>query len=103
MKRLLIVGDDPDHRFILRTMLEAEGYECEEALAGQAALSKLRTVQIDLVLTDLNMPGMNGLQLSDQLRMFTFTRNTSVISLTSQSMEGYTRRGLHKPCTSSPV
>ncbi len=35
MKHLLIVEDDPDHRLILRTTLEAEGYQCEEAIDGQ--------------------------------------------------------------------
>ncbi len=87
MKHLLIVEDDPDHRLILRTILEAEGYQCEEAMDGQSALSILITDQVDLVLTDLNMPRMNGLQLIDEMKNFPFTQNTPVILLTSQVME----------------
>ena len=87
MKHLLIVDDDPDHRLILRTMFEAEGYECEEAMDGGRALSKLHTAQIALVLTDFNMPGMNGHQLIDQMQTSALTRNTPVIILTRQSME----------------
>jgi PleD family two-component response regulator len=63
MKLLLIVDDDPDHRLILRTRLEAKGYGCEEAEDGEVALSKLKKDQTALVITELNMPRMNGLQL----------------------------------------
>ncbi len=87
MKELLIVDDNSDHRLILRTMLEAEGYECEEAVDGEGALSMLLTDQVALVLTDLNMPGMNGLQLIDEMQHLTCTRNTPVILLTSQFTE----------------
>ena len=88
MKRLLIVDDDPDHRLILRTMFEAKGYGCEEAEDGCAALSKLGADQVDLVLTDLDMPGMNGLQLIDQMGRTSLLQRTPAILVTSQSMEG---------------
>lgn len=87
MKHLLIVEDDPDHRLILRTMFEAEGYQCEEAMDGQGALSILSTDQVGLVLTDLNMPRMNGLQLIDEMKTLASTQNIPVILLTSQLME----------------
>jgi CheY-like chemotaxis protein len=87
MKRLLIVDDDPDHRLILRTMFEAKGYGCEEAEDGGVALSKLETDQMDLVLTDLNMPGMNGLELIDQMGRLALLQNTPAILMTIQSME----------------
>ena len=83
MTCLLIVDDDPDHRLIVRTQLEAEGYECEEAENGWNALSKLKTHQVALVLTDLYMPGMNGLELVHQLG--TLATNIPVILMTSQS------------------
>ena len=87
MKRLLIVDDDPDHRLILRTMFEAKGYGCEEAEDGGVALSKLETDQMSLVLTDLNMPGMNGLELIDQMGRLALLQNTPAILMTIQSME----------------
>jgi len=87
MKRLLIVDDDPDHRLILRTMFEAKGYGCEEAEDGSVALSKLKTDQIALVLTDLSMPKMNGLQLIDWMGSLALLKNTPAILMTSQSME----------------
>ena len=88
MKRLLIVDDDPDHRLILRTMFESKGYGCKEAEDGGAALSKLGADQVDLVLTDLDMSGMNGLQLIDQMARASLLKRTPAILVTSQSMEG---------------
>jgi CheY-like chemotaxis protein len=86
MKRLLIVDDNTDHRLILRTMLEAKGYGCEEAEDGGVALSKLETDQVALVLTDLNMPGMNGLELIAQMGKLALLQNTPAILMTSQPL-----------------
>ena len=87
MKRLLIVDDDPDHRMILRTRFEAKGYGCEEAEDGGVALSKLETDQMALVLTDLNMPRMNGLQLIDQMGRLSLLKTTPVILVTNQVVD----------------
>lgn len=87
MKHLLIVDDDSDHRLILRTMLEAKGYGCEEAEDGEGALAKLKTDQVALVLTDLHMPGMNGLELIDHMGRLALLQNIPVILMTSQSTE----------------
>ena len=87
MKRLLIVDDDPDHRFILRTVFEAKGYTCVEAIDGEDALTALNTYQIALVLTDLKMPRMNGIQLIDQMQTSASTRSIPVILLTAQFNE----------------
>ncbi len=87
MKRLLIVDDNPDHRLILRTRFEAKGYECEEAEDGGAALSKLKKDQIALVLTELNMPRMNGLQLIDQMERLSLLQTTPAILFTIQPLD----------------
>ncbi len=97
MQRLLIVDDNADHRLILRTMFEAQGYECEEAFNGAEALIRLNATLITLVLTDLHMPGMNGLELVNQMQAFAWMRNIPVIVLTSQlrdeiSKKAYTSR-----------
>ena len=87
MKRLLLVDDDPDHRLILRTRFEAKGYECEEAEDGGMALSKVKKDQIALVITELNMPRMNGLQLIGQMAKLSLLQTTPAILVTSQSLD----------------
>ena len=63
MARILVVDDLPDVRLSLCMMLEASGFEVAEAADGAAALSELGRQQVDVVLTDLFMPGVNGIGL----------------------------------------
>ncbi len=67
MKRVLIVDDESDHRLLLRDVLEVNGYACEEAADGVEALAVLSASSVDLILTDLNMPRMNGKELIGRL------------------------------------
>ena len=87
MKRILIVDDEQDHRLILRTMLEASGYICEEAEDGMTALEMLSKVPVDLVVTDLNMPRMNGLELIEMLAEHPRYQALSIILVTSQDVD----------------
>ena len=64
---VLIIDDEPGVRYTLRAILEDEGLGVEEAPDGTAGLARLRRGGIDLVLTDLNMPGLSGLELLDAL------------------------------------
>ncbi|MDQ6879061.1 MAG: response regulator [Candidatus Dormibacteraeota bacterium] len=67
--RILIVDDDPSVRFVLRLILEAEGYEIVEAIHGEAALEVIRPNPLpDIVMTDLMMPVMGGIELIQRLR-----------------------------------
>jgi response regulator RpfG family c-di-GMP phosphodiesterase len=66
--RVLIVDDEPDLRRLCRVALEAEGLLCEEAGDGAAALEALAARPCDLVLSDLDMPGMHGSELLQKLR-----------------------------------
>jgi len=60
--RILIVDDDPQIRRVLRTSLIAHGYEIDSARGGEEALDMLRDARFDLVILDVNMPGMSGLE-----------------------------------------
>jgi DNA-binding NtrC family response regulator len=66
--RLLIVDDDSDSRFLLREILEADGFSVIPAENGDAALACLKREPVDLVFTDYVMPGMNGLALLEKIR-----------------------------------
>jgi DNA-binding NtrC family response regulator len=60
---ILVVDDEERQREIYRDILQGEGYETEVAASGEAALRQLAQKRFDLVLTDLNLTGMNGIQL----------------------------------------
>ncbi|MBD1909360.1 response regulator [Leptolyngbya sp. PL-A3] len=66
--RILVVDDLPDNILLLQTLLEAEGYDVETAESGSLALAKVEANPPDLVLLDIMMPGMNGYEVTQQIR-----------------------------------
>ena len=66
--RVLIVDDEPDLRELLRLELEGHGWQVEEAANGRDAWRLLQSRDVDVVLTDLRMPGGSGLELVEKLR-----------------------------------
>ena len=68
MRRVLVVDDEPHIRTVLRGYLEAEGFEVAEAADGEAALAALRENPPDLVLLDVMLPDMDGLEVLRRLR-----------------------------------
>ncbi len=66
--RLLIVDDEPPIRRFLHTTLAAQGYRVEEAADGEAALEFLKHNMVDLIILDLGLPGMDGLEVVRRLR-----------------------------------
>ena len=67
-KRVLIIDDDALSRGILRMFFESEGYLCEEADNGSVGLTHIETGNVDLVITDNQMPCLSGLDFLDRLQ-----------------------------------
>jgi len=82
--RILIVDDEPQIRRILRTTLIGAGYEVEDARTGNQALEEVGRFRPDLILLDINMPGMNGLDLCRELRE---NADVAIIMLTVRNSE----------------
>lgn len=68
MPRVLVVDDEPDLRFLLRRLLESAGFTVDEAPDGVAALERMRDSQPDVVVTDGQMPRMDGGDLIRRIR-----------------------------------
>lgn len=68
MSMILVVDDEPDLRFMIRTMLEMAGHKVVEAGHGDAALYAVHKAPPDLVVTDIMMPVMGGVELIRRLR-----------------------------------
>jgi two-component system KDP operon response regulator KdpE len=81
---ILVVDDEPQIRRVMRTTLSAQGYTIVEARDGQEALEKLRIDRPDLVLLDVNMPVMDGLETCREMRR---SSDVAIIMLTVRSSE----------------
>src|SRR5580704_12583848 len=68
MRRVLVVDDEENIRLVLRTLLKKQGYEVEVADGGEAALKALDSFDPDVILTDVRMPRMGGLDLLATLK-----------------------------------
>jgi len=66
--KILVIDDEPQIRRVVRVILAGENYEVMEARSGEAALLRFREFLPDLVLLDLNMPGMSGLETCRSIR-----------------------------------
>ncbi|GIP37508.1 transcriptional regulatory protein ResD [Paenibacillus sp. J31TS4] len=82
--RILVVDDEERIRRLLRMYLEKEGYEIEEAENGEMALQKATAQDFDLILLDLMLPGMDGIEVCTRLRQ---SKATPVIMLTAKGEE----------------
>lgn len=82
--RILIVDDDPQIRRVLRTMLIAQEYEVADARDGQEALEKMSQGRFDLVILDMNMPVLDGLETCRTIRA---TSDTAIVMLTVRNTE----------------
>jgi two-component system KDP operon response regulator KdpE len=67
--KILVVDDEPQIRRLLRTTLTGSGYQIADARSGEEALEKFRDYMPDLVIMDLNMPGMGGLDACREIRI----------------------------------
>ncbi len=68
MHSILVVDDEPNYLIILSELLRDEGFEVFTAPNGEEGLAIVQEVDLDLVITDMQMPGMNGLQLLDKIK-----------------------------------
>jgi CheY-like chemotaxis protein len=95
---ILVVDDNPINLKLLRVLLSGEGYEVRCALDAEEALATLRTFRPGLILMDLQLPGMDGLELTGLLKDDPATRDIVVIAVTSYAMKGDEERALAAGC-----
>ncbi len=92
-KTILIVDDSASMRQLVTFALKDAGYEVIAATDGRDALNKLGGAKADMVVTDLNMPNMDGIELIKQLRKSPAHKFTPVVMLTTESQEGKKQEG----------
>lgn len=87
MKKLLIADDEPGVRSLVRMTLESDAYEILEASNGDEALMLALEHRPELILLDVSMPGLSGLQVCRMLKENPSTSAISVVMLTSRSQD----------------
>lgn len=86
-KKIMIVDDSPDIRNLVSLILMKQGYEVIEAENGKDALNKLNPAGIEMIITDLRMPVMDGFEFIKHLRNKVAYKSVPVVLLTGESLE----------------
>lgn len=92
-KTILAVDDSPSIRQMVTFTLKSAGYDVVEAVDGMDGLDKAKSRTVDLVLTDQNMPRMDGLTLIKNLRALPQYRTTPILMLTTESSDTMKSQG----------
>jgi CheY-like chemotaxis protein len=93
-EQVLVVEDNEKNMKLFRDVLQASGYRVLEAGSGEEAVALVATQAPDLVLMDVQLPGMDGVEALARLRDNAGTAATPVLALTAQAMEGDRERFL---------
>jgi two-component system cell cycle response regulator DivK len=97
--RVLYIEDNFDNRILVRRVLEAEGYRILEAEDGPTGIEMALLEAPDLILVDINMPDMDGYEVTRRLRALGKFRNVPIIALTAKVMKGDRERTLEAGCS----
>ena len=97
-KSILIVDDNTQNLKLARVVLANEGFDVYTASNAEDALQLLRTVTPRLILMDIQLPGMDGLELTRRLKADPATRAVRIIALTAYAMKGDDEKAFAAGC-----
>jgi CheY-like chemotaxis protein len=97
-EQILVVDDNPANLKLMEFLLDREGYEIRTAGNAEQALSVLQEFQPRLILMDLQLPGMSGLDLTRRLKAEPATHGVVILALTAFAMKGDEQRALDAGC-----
>jgi two-component system, cell cycle response regulator DivK len=95
---ILVVDDNPANATLLTFLLEAEGYDALSVSDAQQALARLESFEPVLILMDIQLPGMDGLELTRRLKADERWRNVLIVALTAYAMKGDEERARAAGC-----
>ena len=87
-RRILVVEDQEDNRQIIRDLLSATEYEIVEAETGEAALAAIAIQRPDLILMDIQMPVMDGYEVTRRIKADPSLRSIPIIAVTAYALSG---------------
>jgi CheY-like chemotaxis protein len=98
MPTILIIENDPSNRLLAERILSLAGYRVVEAAHGQAALRLLDGEAVDMIVTDLSMPGLDGFELIRLIRARPVFADIPIIAVTAHAFEAERQRALQSGC-----
>jgi two-component system, cell cycle response regulator DivK len=97
-KRILVVEDQDDNRRILRDLLTASGYELIEAVDGEQGLTAAEQERPDLILMDIQLPGIDGYEVTRRIKANEALRHIPIIAVTSYALSGDDQKAFEAGC-----
>jgi CheY-like chemotaxis protein len=97
--RILVIEDNPSNMDLARMVLEGNGYAVDTATTGAEGLEKARHLQPDLILMDLQLPGVDGLAATRQLKADPATARIPVVALTANALKGSEEEAIAAGCS----
>ena len=97
-KRILVVEDQEDNRQIIRDLLSAKGYELVEATTGEEGLKLAATGKPDLILMDIQLPGMDGYEVTRRIKAKPELKHIPIIVVTSYALSGDDKKAFDAGC-----
>jgi two-component system, cell cycle response regulator DivK len=97
-KRILVVEDQEDNRRILRDLLTSVGYEVVEAVSGEDGVRMAETHAPDLILMDIQLPGLDGYEATRRIKANVELRQIPIIAVTSYALSGDDAKAFEAGC-----
>lgn len=98
-RTVLLIEDNAANRYLTTFLLEAAGYRVHAAVDGPTGVALAESLRPDLILLDIQLPGMDGYAVAEALRAREALRATPVIAVTSYAMAGDRDRAIAAGCT----
>jgi two-component system cell cycle response regulator DivK len=97
-KRILVVEDQEDNRQIIRDLLSSTDYEIMEAESGEQALEAVAKQRPDLILMDIQLPGIDGYEVTRRIKANPALRSIPIIAVTSYALSGEEQKARAAGC-----
>jgi two-component system cell cycle response regulator DivK len=97
-KKILLVEDNEVNRRLARFLLRSHGYEVREATTAAAAFEMVEKERPDLIVMDIQLPGMDGLEITRRLKQQPATAHIPIVAVTSFAMKGDREKALAAGC-----
>jgi two-component system cell cycle response regulator DivK len=97
-KRILVIEDQEDNRRIMRDLLTSAGYEMLEAVTGEEGVARAEQDRPDLILMDIQLPGLDGYEATRQIKGNTALDHIPIIAVTSYALSGDDAKALAAGC-----